>query len=331
MRILGAIGTFCLAVFLIFTMLWGALALWYKLPAGQTVTLSVIGVLLMLGALTVIHTFTRKTRRSLVVYAGAFGILLVWWISIQPPADADWADELARQVTGTIEGDTLRLDNVREFEWRGLDDATQVWSARSYDLGQLQTLDLFLSYWGDPRMAHFMLSFGFSDGEYLAWSVEVRREKDGAYSPIADMFKAHPLIIVAAAEEDVVGVRSNIWENDVYLFRLNAPPETMRTLLELYVADANRLARAPEWYHSILTNCTTLIAKTMGAAGLDVPFDWRILANGYLPELLHELGFLNTEYTVAELRDLGRMAERVTASGLGTDYSDAARAGVPAP
>ena len=52
---------------------------------------------------------------------------------------------------------------------------------------------MFLSDWAGPEMAHVILSFGFEDGEYLAWSIEVRRSKGGAFSPVADLFKSHPL------------------------------------------------------------------------------------------------------------------------------------------
>ena len=35
------------------------------------------------------------------------------------------------------------------------------------------------------------MSFGFDGGEKLAWSIEVRREKTGEYSPVSDAFKSH--------------------------------------------------------------------------------------------------------------------------------------------
>src|SRR5947209_4314449 len=55
---------------------------------------------------------------------------------------------------------------------------------------KLASLDLFLSYWAGPEMAHLIMSFGFDDGQELAWTIEVRREKNGQYSPVADAFKS---------------------------------------------------------------------------------------------------------------------------------------------
>jgi len=306
---------------LAYSMLWGALAMWFKLPVPEMAKYAVIGVFLIPGLFALVHLFTHKSRHSLLIYTSFFAALFLWWLTIDPPAEGDWAPELARQVTGTIDDDVLTLDGVRSFKWHSEDDMTENWSTRTYDLSKLETLDLFLSYWGDPKMAHFMLSFGFGNDEYLAWSIEVRRVKGGAYSPIADFFKANPLVILAAEESDVVGMRSNIWENDVHIFRLDVPKENMRMLLEGYVRDANLLAEEPHWYNSISTNCSTVVFRTIAALGIKIPFDWRIIVNGYLPEWLFERGSLNTDYSVEELRELGRIADRARATGLTDGFS----------
>lgn len=320
-----------LALVLAISILWGALALWFKLPVDGGLKIAAIAIFVLPGLTAILTVFTRKTRNSLYVYAGALAVVGIWWQTLAPPAEGDWADELAHQVSGTIEGDVLTLDNVRAFEWTTLTDKVENWTTRTYDLTKLETVDLFLSYWGDPRMAHFMLSFGFGNDQYLAWSIEVRRVQGGVYSPVADFFKANPLIIVAATEQDVVGVRSNIWENDVHLFRLDVPYDMMRDVLEVYVADANRLAERPVWYNSLFSNCTTVLTRTMRALSMQVPFDYRILVNGYLPELLYDRGRLNTDYSIAEIRALGRITDRVRAAGLSEDYPRIAREGVPTP
>lgn len=331
MRVLAFLLRAVAAAVLVYSMLWGALALWFRLPLPEPVKYAAIGLLVIPGVLALVHLFTRRTRRSLVVYAVLFAALLVWWQTLKPPAEADFAADVARQVTGRIEGDILTLDGVRAFEWRSPEDVTEIWAERTYDLSELATVDVFLSYWGNPAIAHFMVSFGFGDGTYLAWSVEVRRLRDGRYSPVADFFKANPLVVIAAEEYDVVGMRSNMWENDVYIFPLRLEPAAARDMLEGYVYDANLLAAAPVWYNSVLTNCTTVVVKTLAAFGHRVPFDWRLVVNGYLPEMLHARDRLVEGYSVEELRALGRIAERAREAGLGPQYSEAIRRGVPQP
>lgn len=313
------------------TSAWGSLALWYRLPTHDEIRTIVAGVFGVLGAVTAIAIFTAYRFHALVVFALAFGAILAWWGTILPPAEGEWKPSVARQVTGTRDGDVVTLTNVRNFEWRGEDDFTPQWETRSYDLSKIRGVDLFMSYWAGPEMAHVMLSFGFEGGKYLAWSIEVRSLAGGKFSPVADLFKSNPLVIVAADERDVVGVRSNVRGEDVQIYRLKASPEAARALFLEYVADANSLSEQPQFYNSLSTNCTTTVVKLIRAVGDKIPFDWRLIVNGYLPEYAYDRGALDTRLPLSEIRQKAHVDERAKAAGLTADYSRLIRVGVPSP
>jgi Domain of unknown function (DUF4105) len=327
-RIFSAI---ILAVVVAVATVWTALALWYRLPGPELGRGFAAILFALFGIATVIALFGRLRFRALLLFALAFGAVLIWWSTIMPPADADWAPDVARQVTGTLDGDLLTLTDVRDFEWRSNTDFTERWETRSYELAKLRTLDLFMSYWAGPKMAHVIMSFGFDGGDYLAWSVEVRRRKGGAFSPVADLFKSNPLVIIAADERDVVGVRSNVRGEDVQLYRLRTPPERARKLLLEYVTDANALSITPQFYNSIMTNCTTAVVKMMRAVGAVVPFDWRLIVNGYLPDYAYRQGALDTRLSLPELRARAHIDSQAAAAGLSPDFSRLIRVGVPSP
>lgn len=311
--------------------LWAALALWYRLPApewGKYLAIAAFGVFTSI----VIYNFIKGPRlKSIATYALVFLGMLVWWSSIVPPATGNWAPDVARQTTGVIEGDILTLTNVREFEWQSKHEAIENWTTRTYDLSKLETVDVFLSYWSGPQMAHFILSFGFEDSEYLAWTIEVRREIGSGYSPIADLFKEHTIVVLATTERDVVGLRTNFRKEDVHLFRLRTQPERARNLLEEYVRDANELSVEPQWYNSVMTNCTTVVVKMLSAVGDGIPFDWRLIANGFLPEMAYERKTINTDYSISQLRELGSVTPKAQEVGLVPGFSEAIRVGVPKP
>ena len=311
--------------------IWVTLAIWFRAPFADLPRIALSGLFAMVSLLTILALFSQFKWPAIGTFAALFLGMLAWWNTLHPPTTGNWAADVSRQVTGEIEGNTLTLTDVRDFEWRSNTDFTERWTTRTYDLDQLQSVDMFLSYWAGPEMAHFILSFGFSDGQYLAWSVEVRREIGGGFSPVADFFKENTLIIVATTEPDVVGVRSNERGEDVQLFRLDVGLDVARALLKEYVQEANMLAQTPQWYNSVTTNCTTVVFQMIKAIGKGRPFDWRIIANGYLPDYSYDQGALNSDFTLAELRRLGRVAPRALAVGLGPNYSTAIRQGVPFP
>jgi hypothetical protein len=310
---------------------WSALALWFRLPAPEALRGAAAIVFAILGLATIAALFTRRSLIGLIVFAAAFGGLLVWWSTIKPPLDGDWAPDVARQTTGSIEGDILTLSDVRDFDWRTDTDFTEKWSKRSYDLSKLKTLDLFLAYWGGPEMAHVIMSFGFEGGEYLARSVEVRREKTSEFSPIADAFKSHTLVYLATTERDSVRLRSNVRGEDVRLYRLNTPPDQARALLREYVVESTELAERPKWYNSITANCATVVFKLVRAAGSTLPFDWRLVVNGFLPGYLFDHGAVVTTIPLSELMERARISPQAKAADQSPDFSRLIRVGVPSP
>ena len=318
-------------LFVVIATVWAALALWYRLPAPEIARGLAAGLFALFGIATSVALFSRLRLRALALYIAAFAVVLLWWSTIKPPEHADFAPDVSRQVTGTRDGDMLTLTNVRDFEWRSRTDFTERWTTRTYDLTKVQTLDLFMSYWAGPEMAHVIMSFGFEGGDHLAWSIEVRRLNGGAFSPLADLFKSNALVIVAADERDVVGVRSNVRGEDVQLYRLRASPEAARALLLEYVADANALAETPRFYNSITTNCTTVIVKMIRAVGDLIPLDWRLIVNGYLPEYAYDRDALDSRLSMQELRARAHIDERALAAGLAPDFSQLIRVGVPSP
>src|ERR1700722_2567361 len=242
--------------------IWGSLALWYQLRRALLKALVVaawIAVsLTMLSAL-----WQGRVAVGTCGFAVAFGGLLLWWRRLQPSNDRLWADEVAKMTTGSVEGNRVILHNVRNFDWRSNTDYTQRWETRCYDLQRVDTVDMILSYWSRRAIAHVLISFGFDDGDHVAFSVEIRRQKSQVFSEIGGFFKEFEVSVVAADERDVVRVRTNVRGEDDYLYRIRIPIATMRSLFLAYVEQANTLAHSPRFYNTLSVNCTTLVYHMM--------------------------------------------------------------------
>jgi hypothetical protein len=264
-----------------------------------------------------------------IAFAVALVGLLLWWTRLTPTNDHDWADDVALITTGTVDGSRVTLHNVRNFDWRSQTDYTRRWETRSYDLDHVRTVDMIMSYWKGPAIAHMLISFGFDDGEQAVFSVEVRRQRIQAFSEIGGFFKEFELSIIAADERDVVRLRTNVRGEDVYLYRLQLPQEAMRSLFLGYVGEANSLIDSPRFYNTITVNCTTLVYQMMKRIVGRLPLDYRLLFSGYLPEYVYRVGGLDRRYSLEELRERGRITERARLSDRSESFSADIRRGIP--
>ncbi|MBN9081321.1 MAG: hypothetical protein BGP04_23855 [Rhizobiales bacterium 62-17] len=309
---------------------WGALALWYQFPGPPTAKTVAVVVWALLALVAIVALIMGRRKISLL-YVGAFAVLLLWWVNIAPRNDRLWADDVAQTTRAEIDPgtpDIVRLTQVRNFDWRSETDYTPRWEARTYDLSRLSSVDLALSYWASPSIAHTLVSFGFEGGDHVTFSVEIRKEKGEDFSEIGGFFKEFELSLIAADERDIIRLRTNVRKEDVYLYRIGLTPQAMRSLFLAYAAKANSLADTPRWYNTITANCTTIVYEMVKHIVPGLPLDTRLLFSGYLPEYIKDVGGLVPGHSLEELRRTGRIADRAIAADRDPRFSQAIRTGM---
>ena len=324
-------GFAVLAIVILSIGVWCSIAIWYRCGFGEPGRGLLSGAAVVFALVVVAAIATPRRWLALAVYAAAFALVLAWWATITPTNDRNWTPDVARAVTATIDGDRLVVENVRNFAWRSDTDFDQRWEQRTYNLSRLSDVDLIMSYWAGEAIAHTIVSFGFDDGTRLAFSIETRKESGESYSSIAGFFKQYELAIIAADERDVVRVRSNIRGEDVRIYRLRMTPANAQVLLREYVEAANDLARAPRFYNTLTSNCTTLVFGMVRVIHPGVPMDARILLSGYLPNYAYDLGATDTSVSFEKLRDLSKIRDKAALADNNPDFSARIREGVPVP
>jgi Domain of unknown function (DUF4105) len=308
---------------------WWTLALSFAGPPPAWLATSLAAAYAVFTAVTLLFL---RPRTSLALYAVTFAALWLWWGSLRPTNDKEWAADVARLPYGEVAGDRLTLHNVRDFDYRSEADFTPRYEDRTYDLSGLDGVDLFLSYWGSPYIAHTILSWSFADGQHLAISIETRKDKKQQYSAIEGFFKQYELCYVAADERDVVRLRTNFRGEDVYLYHLATPLDRARDILLDYLASMNRLVERPQFYNALTDNCTTTIrSHVQRVSNGGSPFDWRIFANGYADQMLYERGTVDDRIPFAELRARSRINEAAKAADGDPGFSQRIREGLPDP
>lgn len=324
----GSVGRVLACLAVLATALWGGVALAYQGPAaaGRVLLVALWGGFALAVLVAVLR---RRVAAGLGVYALGFAALLAWWGSLQPSNTRDWADDVAHTATGTLQGSVVTLDHVRNFDWRSDTDYRVRWESRRYDLDRLQSVDLVVSYWTGPAIAHTLVSFGFDDGRFLVFSVEIRKERHESFSEVGGFFKEFEVAVLAADERDILRVRTNVRGEDDYLYRVVLPPAQRRALFLAYVEEASRLAQAPRFYQTVTANCTTIVYTLVRQIVPQLPLDYRLVLSGYLPQYLYEVGGLDRRQPFEALRHAGRFTDRAKAADADPAFSQAIRRGVP--
>jgi hypothetical protein len=309
--------------------LWSVAALYFDFPHPRLrILLLVLYLLLVVAG----WALSRRYSGGLLAAAIGFAVVLAWWLTLRPAQFANWQPDNQKTAWADIDGDAVTIHDFRNCDYRTETDYTCAWETRTFHLSRLQHLDLALTWWGSPWIAHPILSFDFGDEGHAAMSIETRDRMGQSYSAVRGFFRQYALTYIAADERDVIRLRTNYRKDEeVYLFRVAATPEQARGLFLQYIKRMNQLHARPEWYNALTNNCTTNITVS-AAASLDrrPKWDWRMLLNGKSDEMMYNQGQLVTDrLPLPELKERVHINPAARALDKAPDFSAKIREGRP--
>ncbi|MGA2797362.1 MAG: DUF4105 domain-containing protein [Thermoguttaceae bacterium] len=232
--------------------------------------------------------------------------LFKWW---KPSNDREWTPGMEVMPKADFRGERITVRNVRSCRYRTYDDFDVYYHDKTFDLNKLTTVDLIVVPFNDmPGIAHTMLSFGFDDQDYVAVSVEIRREKGEKFNVLKGFFRQYELMYVVADEQDVITKNANKSPSEVYLYRSTATPEQARELFADVMKRVDKLIDEPEFYNTLTNNCTTNIRNHINHLKPDrVPYDYRVLLPGYADRLAYDLGLIEQNGTFEQTKEHARI------------------------
>jgi Domain of unknown function (DUF4105) len=310
---------------------WSAGLIYYA-PILSTDLRAALAIAFVL-AVALAFLLLPNRRRTLGSFLIAFAVLVFLFFRIPASNDRDWQPEVAVTPWAEIKGDLVTIHGVRNFDYRTETDFNARWEDRTYDLRKLDSADIIAVYWAGKAIAHVMVSFGFEGKDFLAVSIETRKEKGESYSTLAGFFRNYELIYIVADERDVIGVRSNYRQpqEDVYIYRTRAPVRNVRRVFLDYLKTMNDMRERPRFYNTLTTNCTTSIVTHTRMNPESPPLSWKILLSGYVPDYLYEKARVDTSMPFPELEKLSLVNARAHAADKDPDFSQRIRAGLPKP
>ncbi len=237
----------------------------------------------------------------------------------QPSLDRDWTVDQKLLPSAEFRGPLVTVRNVRNFDYRSESDFTPRYDDRTYDLRQLDSVWFIVEpFSGFEGAAHTFVSFGFSNGDYVGVSVEIRKEKGESYSPWKGLARQYELSYVVGDERDLIGLRANHRKHRVYLYPVRTTRVAARTMFVDMLTRANKLRVDPEFYNTATNTCTTNIVRHVNTiSSRRVPFHPAVLLPGYSDRLAYRLGLIDTSLPLDEIRkryDISNVARSAEAA-----------------
>ena len=266
-----------------------------------------------------------------------FGILaavLLFWITMvlafRPSVNRDWNADQAVLPEVTFSGDEVAIKNIRNINYRSTSDFDVRYYDKTFDLNKLESVwymvEPFSGY--GAGAAHTLLSFGFGGNDYVAVSVEIRKEKGEHFSAVKGLLRQYELTYVIADERDVIKLRSNYRKDKVFLYPVQTSKENMRKLFVSMLTRAEKLAKDPEFYNTLTSTCTTNIVSHINEiAPGRIPFSFKVLMPAYSDELAQKIGIIDSSVPLEELRAKYLINERAEKYGDDPLFSTRIRAG----
>ncbi len=324
-------GVFICAVVVILMTAWGTLAIyWSNPPPGllRSVLAAVFGLATVLAFLCL-----PNRLRTLIGFLLVFAAVAGWWMTIPASNDRLWQRDVAVLPFADVKGDLVTIHNIRNLAYRTETDFDVRYYDKTFDLKQLDSVDLIAVYWMGDAIAHVMVTFGFQEKDFVTFSIETRKEIGEGYSTLKGFFKQYELIFIAGDERDLIRVRTDFRKppEDVYLYRARMTPENSRKFFMEYVRQIDSMKENAEWYNTLTTNCTTDVVRLIRDYGGKATYNWKVLLSGYAPLYAYEQGGLDTRIPFEELRKLSYVNPKAVALGDDPEFSRKLREGLPRP
>lgn len=242
----------------------------------------------------------RRALIALVLAAAAYAAAVVF---IRPSTNRDWSADQRVLPVAELNGPLVTVRNIRNFDYQSVDRYTPAYYDKTFDLRRLDSVWFFVEPFGKGGAAHTFVGFGFGGRDYVAISVEIRKERGESFSVLKGLLRQYELMYVVGDERDLVKLRTNYRNDPVHLYRIRTTPERMRTMFVSMLRRANHLAEHPEFYNTLTNTCTTnLVRHVNEIAPRRVPFSPAVLFPAHSDKLAYDLGLLDTTLPFEEAR-----------------------------
>jgi len=271
----------------------------------------------------------------LLIFIGALLLsFLIYFFIRKPSNNRNWSKDQEILPSVSVYGDFITMHNVRHATYQSRDDYHVDHYDKTFKLSDLKKIWFLVEPFGPKlplglRAAHTLISFELQDGSFVSVSAEIRKKHGDVFNglqSIAGIFREFEIMYVVADERDVIQLRTNHRKDDVRLYPLTIDTKTVQNIFLDYVEEINNLYQSPLFFHTILENCTTTIARHLRENGITLPrWHYTYILPTTLDYLFYKRGLIDTSLSLEDARKYFYITTRAQEIGDVSDFSQQIR------
>ncbi|HET8775130.1 MAG TPA: DUF4105 domain-containing protein [Thermoanaerobaculia bacterium] len=222
---------------------------------------------------------------------------------LRPSNERKWAVDQAVLPVAEIAPPLVTIRNIRNFTYETTDRYTPAYYDKTFDLRKLDSAWFIVEPFGKGGVAHTFVSFGFEDRDFLAISIEIRKEQGESFSALKGLLRQYEIMYVIGDERDLIKLRSNFRKDPIHLYRIHSTKERIQATFLSMLRRANHLRAHPEFYNTATNTCTTNLVRHVNEITPErIPFRLGVVLPAHSDRLAYDLGLIDRSLPFAETR-----------------------------
>ena len=202
-----------------------------------------------------------------------------------------WKKWYNKLTTIDVKWNRLFFHNIRDMDHKNMKEH---YFEDVFDLDKLENIVLYSIPFGFRKwLSHLILEFKFQDKKSIFLSVEARRQPWEWFSTFKWLIPHYGLIFIWGTENDLIWLRKNVRKNKVYSYKLLIDKEKAKQALLYFIERTNKLAKHPEYYNVIFSNCTTNLYDALKKfSQKNIKFSWEIVLSAFVDRYLRKYWYI---------------------------------------
>lgn len=240
-----------------------------------------------------------------------FLIFVFYTLLKKPSLNREWS--LDQQILPEINfsENEVEIKNLRDFSYETTEKYLPNYYSKKYNFDDLESVYYLVEPFSKYDWpAHTMLSFGFSDWDYLLVSAEIRKEVSESFGIWNAMVNNYELVYMLWSERDFVKVRANYRKDEVFLYPIKIEKEDLKNFFISVLKRADKLTKEPEFYNLFFNNCTTNILHHANEIRIkDISYSWQAFLPAFSDKIIYDVWIIDTNLDFEEAKKYYKINE----------------------